>query len=489
MGSMIRRDLHTAEQTRFDVVIAGAGVYGITLALEAARRGLRPAVIDRGDFGGATSANSLRILHGGLRYLQKADLPRFRESVAERRWFCQHFPDLVQPLACLMPLYGRGLKRPGIFRAALAINDQLSRHRNRGVARAVHLPGGGVLGRDETLERFPAADPAGLKGAGLWYDAVMPASQRVLMEMLHWACSLGAVALNYVEATELLTQRGRAAGIRAVDRLAGRQLDIRGRVVINAAGPWCRQVARALDRDHEPLFRPSLAFNLLIDREPPSDAALAVQPPGPAARVYFLQPWRGRIFVGTSHAPWADEPDAPEPRATQVAQMLADLSEAVPGWSLSPDDVLQTCPGLLPAAAPGTEELAVREVIHDHQARGGPAGLYSVSGVKFTTARRVAEKTLRRAWSAAGGLPPYQPGSDRPVEPQSIDPIDPAALFSQPRRTLAPLLRRLVQEEAVQSADDLLRRRTDWAAHPAYDATEVARRLDELIDLPAPSAA
>jgi len=209
---MIQRQPDDAAGQRYDLVIVGGGVYGIALLLEASRRGVKALLLEQGDFGSETSWNSLRIVHGGLRYLQSLDLPRFRESVGERRWFLQHFPDLVRPLPCLMPLYGEGLKRPGVFRLALATNSLLSSTRNRGVSPASHLPAGGVLSASETLERFPTAAQDGLQGSALWYDAVMPDSQRLLIEMLHWACACGGTALNYVQATGPGTGLSSASG-------------------------------------------------------------------------------------------------------------------------------------------------------------------------------------------------------------------------------------------------------------------------------------
>src|SRR5262245_12098444 len=120
---MIRREPNAATQIQYDVIIIGGGIYGACMLLEAYRLGLRALLMERDDFGGATSWNSLRILHGGLRYLQTFDLPRFRQSVRERKWFCKNFPEYIRPLPCLMPLYGQGLKRPFILRTALAIND------------------------------------------------------------------------------------------------------------------------------------------------------------------------------------------------------------------------------------------------------------------------------------------------------------------------------------------------------------------------------
>ena len=160
----IERAIARAQAIDHDLIVVGGGIYGIALTLEAARRGLKPLLIERDDFGGATSWANLRILHGGLRYLQSLDLARFYELVGERSWFLRHFPDLVRPLPCLMPLYGRGLKRPAVFRAALALNDVLSLRRNRGVAPAIRLPNGRAVSAAETAALFPAVERHGLQG-------------------------------------------------------------------------------------------------------------------------------------------------------------------------------------------------------------------------------------------------------------------------------------------------------------------------------------
>jgi len=233
----IARRPEESAATTYDLVVIGGGIQGIALAFEAARRGYRAVLLERGDFGGGTSWSSLRIIHGGLRYLQSLDLRRFRESVAERRWFLRHFPDLVRPLPCLMPLYGRGLKRPGFLRLALAANDLLGLQRNRGLEPRVRLPRGRVLSARETSQLFPQVRQQGLRGGALWYDAVMLSSERVLMELLGWACRCGATALNYVEVERVVLEDGRCAGVEARDRVADRAHRFRAPRVVNAAGP------------------------------------------------------------------------------------------------------------------------------------------------------------------------------------------------------------------------------------------------------------
>lgn len=270
---MIERNPQQASQRPYDLIVIGGGVYGICLALEATRHRLRPLLLERDDFGGATSWNSLRIVHGGLRYLQRLDLHRFRESVAERSWFLRWFPEVVKPLPCLMPLYGQGLRRPSVMRRALGCNDRLV-HR---WAPDSPLPRGRVLDAGETIAQFPSVERRGLRGAALWYDALMTRPRRLVIELLRWACSRGASALNYTAADRLLTRDGRVLGVSAVDCRSGTAHEFHAHRVINAAGPWCRDLAGAWDREFEALFRPSLAFNLLLDVPPPSPMALGTE--------------------------------------------------------------------------------------------------------------------------------------------------------------------------------------------------------------------
>lgn len=514
----IGRDIDAALDQVFDVIVIGGGVYGAATLLEAARRGKRALLLERDDFGAATSWNSLRIVHGGLRYLQKLDLHRFRESVGERQWFCANFPDLVQPLTCLLPLYGQGLKRPWIFRVALAMNDYLSRHRNEGVPVDTHLKDGRVLSPAETIARFGSVDRDGLRGAGLWHDAMMTNSQRVLVEMLRWAGGLGATALNYVKADDLIIERGRVRGVTATDTETGRRLTFGCRDgVINCAGPWSQTLAQSVVRGQtfDGMFRPSLACNLLLNREPVSDCAVAVQPRRPGSRVYFVVPWHGRLFAGTYHAPWHDGLRRPGPDQTQLKDFLDDLNGAVPGLALRRSDVLRVYAGLLPAREDGGDELAVREVVLDHShhgsggsgssggsagSGGGPRGLVSVSGVKFTTARRVGEKALA---ALLGTLPTYRADSARPAsrlasreapEPGWTRGIDLTGLrdvlADDAERAIAleAALADMQRHEAALHLDDILLRRTDWGADPGQiDA--VARRVASALGWSSPRLA
>ncbi len=463
----LQRDPRQASRESYDLLIVGGGIYGAALLLEAARRGLAPLLVERRDFGGATSWNSLRIVHGGLRYLQKLDLGRFRDSVAQRSWWLRTFPDLVEPLPCLMPLYDRGLKRRSAFRAALWMEDLLSRRRNTGLPPDRQLPSGRVLGARETLARFPVAERRGLRGGALWHDARAADSQRLIVEMLRWAAACGGRALNYVAARRLLRRGDAVAGIEAVDAVAGETLELTAPVVVNCAGPWCRELAARLDRDVPALFRPSIALNLLLDRPPPAAEALAVTPAVAGGQVLFLHPWKGRVLAGTFHAPLPEAALPEEIEESLVATFLDRLNAAVPSLELARDDVLRVHWGLLPAARQGGEALASRPVIHDHGADGGPRGLVSVSGVKLTTARQVAEATLRRLFARRGeSLPPLS-ATPRPAPRPPMQAADFEALLRHDREAAARQVRELLETEAVVELEDLMLRRTDWGMLPA----------------------
>ena len=258
MGKIIR-DPESASKRSYDLIIIGGGIYGVMLAYEASKRRLKTLLLEKNDFGGATSFNCLRILHGGFRYLQNMDFYRFRESVIERKWFLKNFSGLIKPLPCLMPLYGDGLRRPSVLRVAACINDILSFKRNNGVGDENHLPGSKVIGPEETKQVFPDVDDSGLKGGVVWYDAFMPDPQIVLMEILKKSCNHGCNALNYVEAQKVIKINNHVSGIIALDTENDQTYEYNSNVIINAAGPWCRKLAADFDKDFPKLFVSSLA--------------------------------------------------------------------------------------------------------------------------------------------------------------------------------------------------------------------------------------
>lgn len=464
----------------FDLIIVGAGISGIMMTLEACRRGLKPLLLERDDFGCATSHNSLRIVHGGLRYLQKADLKRHLQSTRERRWYLQNFPDLVQPLPCLLPLYGQGLQRPSVLRIALAANDLLGFQRNSGVAAQARLASGRVLSATEARGICPDLDPTGLEGAALWHDGFASNLPRLLIEALHWACAEGAQVLNHCAATGLETVGGRVAGLRAHDRRSDSELTFRAPIVINTTGPWTDGFLAACGLAKTQIFQPQLAWNLVFNRPQLAAEALAVSDHAGNGQVYFLVPWKGALAVGTGYAPWSQGPEQPKLSPDLLQNFLEEVNAALPGLDLTAEQISRVYAGLLPVQPDDPKALADRPILLDHSSNGGPWGLFTACEVKFTTARSLADELLERLFS------------NRPARPYEA--------FRRPQRAVPPdypyfempdasdeawkaTLRQAIAEEAPANLADLLLRRSSLGDNPAR-AMALAHATADLFDWP-----
>jgi len=459
----IIRDPEEASRAKFDVIIIGGGIYGAMFSLEASMRGLSSLLLERDDFGAHTSFNSLRIIHGGFRYLKDFDLQRYRESVHERTWFLKTFPHYVRSLPCLMPLYGKGLYRPSIFRGALYLNELLSGKRNIGIKEDNWIPPGRILDRRETRKIFPAVDLNGLKGGAVWFDGFAPDSQRLLIDIIRWSCGLGAVALDYMEVEEPIVRDNHVAGVKALDKAKEESFIFNADKIVNAAGPWCREIASKFQEDKSSLFKPSIAWNVLFDRDSLSDHALAVTPERGRGRILFIVPWKGMMLAGTGYVPWVEKPiNKPSPTIGQITEFIDEVNASLPGLNICSDDIVRIYSGFMPAVEFGSSVPATREVIIDHGKKGGIKGLYSISGVKFTTARLVAEKTLNWIF----------PDKRRITSPDQVCSKPPADLFKPhlifdidwlpdvADTSWKDILKKVVEEESVIHIDDLLFRRT-----------------------------
>lgn len=463
MSTPIVRPLSVLAERDHDLVVVGGGIHGCLAALEAARRGLRVALVEADDFGGATSAASHRILHGGLRYLQSLDLARALESARERRWFLRQFPDLCAPVRCAMPLYGEGLRRPSAFRGALAINAMLTLGRNAGVRADRRLSPGRVAPPGRAPDVNPYCRREGLLALGVWHDAIVLSPARLTMAVLRWAASLDAMIANGARAVAAETRRGGVTRLIAEDSRTGERHALRTPCVINTAGPWCAELADQLDRALPNFFRPSLAFNLLLNRPAPAGVC-GVIPPGPGSRTYFLAPRHGLMMAGTTHRP-ADGPDT-RPTDADVRSMADDLNRASPTLGLTPADVLRVDAGVLPADEGDPGEPTSRVRVVPHRDAGGPDGLVSLAGVKYTTARASALRAIelvvgRRSIAAGAHEPPALPAWER-----DLDLTDPGWAREHDLSAWTGLLGELARTEGVRTIDDLLERRTEWAQDP-----------------------
>lgn len=413
----MKRDLKSLANEEFDLIVVGAGIYGVATAWDAVLRGLKVALIEKGDFGGATSANSLKTIHGGLRYLQNLDIKRMRESIHERMVLMKIAPHLVYPLQVIMPTYAKKLKsRPAMF-AALIANDIVGFDRNRLSDPHKYMPKGRIISIDEVRKFIPGYTKYNMSGGALWFDCQCYNTERLALSFVLSATKKGAIAANYVKAVGLVKQGNTVAGIQVQDELTGEKFDIKGKMVVNNSGPWVDKVIRESNSGEK--FQLSTAMNLVINRKILNNSAAGlsgpyhyVHPDGTeykSFRMLFFSPWRDYTIIGTNHLPYKGEQDKYKITEAEIQDFLKAVNTAYAAAEIKREDVSYFYGGFLPMAGinpkSGEVQLQRHYKIYDHSVTDNVEGILSVVGVKYTTARDVGKKTVDLVFQKIGKKP------------------------------------------------------------------------------------
>ncbi len=480
----MRRNLSDLDGIEHDLLVIGGGIQGACIAWDATLRGLRVALVERDDFGAATSANSLRIVHGGIRYLARGDLVRMRESIRERSALLRVAPGLVEPLPVLLPTGPAGVPGRAAFGAALTLTHLLSLDRNRGLHPSRRIGAGRIVSRAECLRLCPALASDDITGGALWYDARMARPERLTLAFVASAAAAGALVANYAEAEEFEVARGSVRSVGVVDRLGGRRHEVRARQVLVATGPWTAPLAARVGRATGiPGGAPAqaLALNLVVGRRLANAAvglraapSAAPDPGGSGGRFLFLAPQDQSTLLGTWYGVTQAERD-PGPALDRGAEeLLAAFSRACPGLGLSGSDVVGRQWGRLPLKA-GLESgaaatLAERPLI-GRSRPGEPDNLLTVEAVKYTTARAVAQSVVDLVL-ASMGLGPRPSLTDR-------TPLLGAELSQNGQPSLEQRVRHAVREEMAMTLSDVVYRRTALGDPPGpdRDALSLAARI------------
>ena len=483
------RALEELADRRFDLLVVGGGIIGAGIAAHAARAGLAVALVDAGDFGGATSSASSKLVHGGLRYLRLGDVRLVREAHHERRALTRIVaPHLVRRIPFLLPLYEGGPYRPAFVQSGILLYSTIARSRLNW-----------LVGAARARELVPPLRLDGLRSCALYADA-WTNDTRLCLANVRAAADAGATVLNGAEVTGFHSVHGTITA--AEVRVGGEDVVVHARACVNAAGPWVDHVRRLEDPGAGTSVRLSKGAHVLVRAEDGWAAALTV--PQDEVRVSFAVPWYGMLLLGTTETPWEDDPGEVRAEPDDVSQLLDEASVALDPALLTPDRVRAAYAGIrvLPAGD-GQSASARRETVFS-RSRGG---MVNVAGGKLTTYRRIALETLdrlradlglhgldRRPWPLPGAA-----GVDETVLPQELDP-DVRAHLLHLYGSLAPevlrpaeddpaLLERLhpdgpdigaqvryaASHEWARTADDVLRRRTTCFYRGFGDSGLVAR--------------
>jgi glycerol-3-phosphate dehydrogenase len=410
----MQRDLSAMSQTDYDLIVVGGGISGSSIAWDATLRGLKVALLEKDDFAHATTAGSSKLIHGGLRYLVNGEIGLVRESLRERRIWEQNAPHLVDPLPFILPTYGRGMKGAMILAIGLTMYDLLAYDRNRLDDPDKKLPGYKSISREEALRLMPSLNPEGLTGAKIYYDCQMFAPERLCLEFILGAAEKGADVANYAQVTGFEKSDGgpendRITGVTVKDQLSGETHTIKGKLTINAAGPWA-DILMGLSDDGKPSRRLIRSKGIhLITRALSGENALAVQ--SKIGGHFFVLPWRGKTILGTTDTVFDDAPDKIGVTEQDIEDFLAVVNDGLPTLNLTRADVENFYVGIRPLVdtTPQDDEddsdsynaSRAAEIV-DHSEVDNIDGFLSAMGGKWTTSRHLAEKVVDSAAKKLG---------------------------------------------------------------------------------------
>ena len=522
----MKRSLSALTNTVYDLLVVGGGIYGACVAWDAALRGLQVGLIEKSDFGSATSANSLKIIHGGLRYLQNGDFRRMRQSIRERSTWMGIAPHLIHPLPVVVPIYGRCGWSKQLLSLALKLNDAISFDRNRAANPEKFIPPGRVISKSECLQLVPGITPQDLMAGMVFHDAQVDNTERLLLSIIRAADNAGATLVNYVEVIGFLRSGSQVRGIEAKDVLTGDRFEIQARSVVNTSGPWLDRV-RGLLNGSPPAGHYAAAINL-VTRPLWEKYAVGISGANGYEDPYtlnpkkstllFVTPWRNRSIIGTRYRKYQGTPDEFRVTEKDIREFIDDIRLACPAAALELDDVTSVHGGLLPctqtSGAGGMVDLLKKHQIIDHQ-KDGLNGVLSVVGVKYTMARFVAEKAVDRLFENRKQKAPRSRTTVTPVYGGEMDRVESfvrGAIKDEARGLNEKSIRRLihthgskysevlqhievggpqglnedlavlkaevlhaVRDEMAQKLNDVVFRRTDLASagHPGNEALRI----------------
>ncbi|WP_093801630.1 glycerol-3-phosphate dehydrogenase/oxidase [Streptomyces sp. Wb2n-11] len=383
----------------YDLLVIGGGILGISTAWHAAQSGLRVALVDAGDFAGATSSASSKLLHGGLRYLQTGAVRLVAENHFERRAVSRDVaPHLANPLTFYLPVYKGGPHGAAKLGAGVFAYSALSAFGD-GV--------GHVISPSRAARDVPELRTDNLRAVAVYGDDQMNDSRMALMTV-RAAAQSGATVLNHAEVTGLRFTRGRVTGAELKDRLDGSEFGVNARLVLNATGPWVDHLRKLENPDAAPSIRLSKGAHLVLKRTAPWRAALAT--PIDKYRITFALPWEDQLLLGTTDEEYEGDPGDVSVNEKDIAQILDEAAFSIRDQQLSRDLITYSFAGLrvLPGG-PGNTSKAKRETVVTE----GRGGMLSVAGGKWTTFRHIGRTVMNKL----AALPGHPLGED--MEPVS----------------------------------------------------------------------
>ncbi|MDA3860410.1 MAG: glycerol-3-phosphate dehydrogenase/oxidase [Melioribacteraceae bacterium] len=377
------------EKTIWDIIIIGGGATGVGIAVDAASRGYKTLLLEKGDFAQGTSSRSTKLVHGGVRYLQQGNISLVLEALKERGILRKNAPHLVHNLPFIVPnydwwegpFYGIGMK----------IYDMLAGKEGFGKSE--------IISKEETLKHIPTVEQEGLNGGVIYYDGQFD-DARLVINIAKTATEQSATIINYMPVTKLIKKSGLLKRVIASDLESGKEYELEGKVLINATGPFTDSVRNMDDETCKPFIKPSQGVHIVLDKSfLPGDSAIMV-PHTDDGRVIFAIPWHNKIIIGTTDTPMEKVELEPKPMEEEIDFLLKHTARYL-AKDPTKKDVLSMFAGVRPLVNnPEAENTAA--ISREHVVSISKSGLVTIAGGKWTTYRKMAEDTLEQAIMVGG---------------------------------------------------------------------------------------
>jgi glycerol-3-phosphate dehydrogenase len=366
----------------FDLLVIGGGITGAGIALDAASRGLRVALIEKDDFASGTSSRSTKLIHGGLRYLKQLEFGLVKEVGSERAIVHRLAPHLVVPEKMLLPLHEKRGLGYWLTSIGLMIYDFLAGVRKEDQRR--------MLTRRQTLKAEPLLRDNDIKGGAI-YAEYRTDDARLTIEICKTAADFGATLLNYVSARKFKYNKERVIGVEAEDVLAKNQISIHASVIVNAAGPWVDEL-REMDRSRTGKgLHLTKGVHIVVPKEklPVKQAIYFDVEDG---RMIFAIPRGKTTYIGTTDTDYKGDKNRVVVDPQDAGYLIAAVNKMFPSASLSIKDIQSSWAGLRPLIyeeGKSASELSRKDEIFE-----SPSGLISIAGGKLTGYRKMAERVV-----------------------------------------------------------------------------------------------
>jgi len=405
----------------FDVIVIGAGINGVGIARDAAMRGLRVLLLDKGDMASGTTAWSTRLIHGGLRYLEYGEVGLVRESLRERERLLRLAPHLVRPLPMLIPIYQNA--RRGLFkiRAGMVAYDLLSFDKS--------LKRHQMLSREETIRHAPGLQTEGLRGAALYYDAQIEYAERLVFENALSAFQHGAVIQTYARVDGFILEDGYVRGVELTDLTDNSTHSVRSALTVNVSGPWVDEVLKGTRPSPGRMICGTKGSHLVLDKFPgaPTDA-LYVEAHADG-RPFFIIPWNNVYLIGTTDLPYDGDLEKVSANEAEIDYLLTETNRVIPQARLQREAILYTYSGVRPLPCRTGQDpagITRRHFIRDHAPQLN--GFISIIGGKLTTYRNLSEQTVDLLFKKLGRESPECETAHEPLPGAKADDL---AAFSE----------------------------------------------------------